>query len=113
MYLHFRPYLVTVESEVAVLSPVPVPLRGSGAREPYDLRCTITRMPARAKIEIPRWIQLAGFPVLLLFLWVVAGAVRHVVCLFLVALLIALLLSPAVRLVQRVWVPRGVAVAFV
>src|SRR6266568_3190704 len=36
-------------------------------------------MPGRAKIEIPRWIQLAGFPVLLLFLWVVAGAVRHVV----------------------------------
>ncbi|MGZ8691932.1 MAG: AI-2E family transporter, partial [Gaiellaceae bacterium] len=70
-------------------------------------------MPARAKIEIPRWIQLAGFPVLLLFLWVVAGAVRHVVFLFLVALLIALLLSPVVRLVQRIRIPRGFAVAFV
>jgi predicted PurR-regulated permease PerM len=70
-------------------------------------------MPARAKIEIPRWIQLAGFPVLLLFLWVMAGAVRHVVFLFLVALLIALLLSPVVRLVQRVRIPRGFAVAFV
>src|SRR5438876_10678847 len=70
-------------------------------------------MPGRAKIEIPRWIQLAGFPVLLLFLWVVAGAVRHVVFLFLVALLIALLLSPVVRLVHRVRVPRGFAVAFV
>src|SRR5437867_10969746 len=70
-------------------------------------------MPGRAKIEIPRWIQLAGFPVLLLFLWVVAGAVRHVVFLFLVALLIALLLSPVVRLVQRVRIPRGFAVALV
>src|SRR5207244_7477329 len=70
-------------------------------------------MPGRAKIEIPRWIQLAGFPVLLLFLWVVAGAVRHVVFLFLVALLIALLLSPVVRLVHRVRIPRGFAVAFV
>src|SRR2546423_10816343 len=71
-------------------------------------------MPARAaKIEIPRWIQLVGLPVLLLFLWVVAGAVRHVVFLFLVALLIALLLSPVVRVVQRVRLPRGFAVALV
>jgi predicted PurR-regulated permease PerM len=71
-------------------------------------------MPARAaKIEIPRWIQLVGLPLLLLFLWVVAGAVRHVVFLFLVALLIALLLSPLVRLVQRARIPRGFAVALV
>src|SRR5881409_1562360 len=70
-------------------------------------------MPGRAKVEIPRWIQLAGFPVLLLFFWVMAGAVRHVVFLFLVALLIALLLSPVVRLVQRVRIPRGFAVALV
>src|SRR5213078_2453338 len=70
-------------------------------------------MPGRAKIEIPRWIQLAGFPVLLLSLWVVAGAVRHVVFLFLVALLIALLLSPVVSVVQRVRIPRGFAVALV
>src|SRR5213592_1997982 len=71
-------------------------------------------MPVRAaKIEIPRWIQLAGLPVVLLFLWVVAGAVRHVIFLFLVALLIALLLSPVVRGVQRVRMPRGFAVALV
>jgi predicted PurR-regulated permease PerM len=71
-------------------------------------------MPARAaKIEIPRWIQLVGLPVLLLLLWVVAGAVRHVVFLFLVALLIALLLNPLVRVVQRARIPRGFAVAIV
>ena len=64
-------------------------------------------------MEIPRWIQLAGLPVLLLFLWVLAGAVRHVVFLFLVALLIALLLNPLVRAVQRVRIPRGFAVALV
>jgi predicted PurR-regulated permease PerM len=66
-----------------------------------------------AKIEVPRWIQLVGLPIVLLFLWVVAGAVRHVVFLFLVALLIALLLSPLVRAVQRVRLPRGFAVALV
>ena len=71
-------------------------------------------MPARAaKIEIPRWIQLVGLPILLLLLWVVAGAVRHVVFLFLVAFLVALLLSPLVRTVQRVRLPRGFAVALV
>jgi predicted PurR-regulated permease PerM len=66
-----------------------------------------------AKIVIPRWIQLVGLPILLLLLWVVAGAVRHVVFLFLVALLVALLLSPVVRAVQRVRLPRGFAVALV
>ena len=71
-------------------------------------------MPARAaKIEIPRWIQLVGLPILLLLLWVVASAVRHVVFLFLVAFLLALLLSPLVRAVQRVRLPRGFAVALV
>jgi predicted PurR-regulated permease PerM len=71
-------------------------------------------MPAgAAKMEVPRWIQLVGLPILLLLLWVVVGAVRHVVFLFLVALLIALLLSPLVRVVQRVRLPRGFAVAFV
>jgi predicted PurR-regulated permease PerM len=71
-------------------------------------------MPARAaKIEIPRWIQLVGLPLILIFLWVVAGAVRHVVFLFLVALLIALLLNPVVRVVQRARIPRGFSVAVV
>jgi putative heme transporter len=80
----------------------------------YDLGCTIKHMPARAaKIEIPRWIQLVGLPILLLLLWVVASAVRHVVFLFLVAFLVALLLSPLVRNVQRVRLPRGFAVALV
>jgi predicted PurR-regulated permease PerM len=66
-----------------------------------------------AKILIPRWIQLVGLPLLLVFLWVVAGAVRHVVFLFLVALLIALLLNPVVRGIAAVRVPRGFAVALV
>src|SRR4051794_3043161 len=69
--------------------------------------------PAPSRIEIPRWIQLVGLPLLLLLLWAVAGAVRHAVFLFLVALLIALLLNPLVRGLGRVWIPRGIAVAIV
>ena len=65
------------------------------------------------RVEIPRWVQLVGLPLLLLLIWVVAGAVRHVVFIFLVALLIALLLNPLVRGLGRVWIPRGLAVAIV
>jgi len=69
--------------------------------------------PASVRIEIPRWVQLVGLPLALLLLWTVAGAVRHVLFLFLVALLIALLLNPLVRGLGRVWIPRGPAVALV
>jgi predicted PurR-regulated permease PerM len=65
------------------------------------------------KMVVPRWIQLVGLPLLLVGLWVVAGAVRHVVFLFLVSALIALLLNPLVRALGRVWIPRGFAVAIV
>jgi predicted PurR-regulated permease PerM len=64
-------------------------------------------------IQIPRWAQLALLPVLLLLIWTVAGALRHVLFLFLVSLLIALLLNPLVRGLGRAWIPRGGAVALV
>src|SRR3954447_15601550 len=79
-----------------------------------DASSMISRMPAgAAKIEIPRWMQLVGLPLLLVLVWVVAGAVRHVVFLFLVASLIALLLSPIVRGLTRIRLRRGFAVAIV
>ncbi|HZT45586.1 MAG TPA: AI-2E family transporter [Gaiellaceae bacterium] len=62
---------------------------------------------------VPRWVQLSGLPLLLVLAWVVAGAVRHAVFIFLVALLIALLLNPLVRAFARVRFPRGLAVAIV
>ena len=65
------------------------------------------------KTQIPRWIQLVGLPVLLLIGWTVAGAIRHVVFVFLVAALLALLLNPIVRAVGRRWIARGFAVAIV
>ena len=77
-------------------------------------RCTIVRMSSGApKLVVPRWIQLVGLPVIVLVAWSVAGAVRHVVFLFLVAGLIALLLNPLVRALGRAWIPRGFAVALV
>jgi predicted PurR-regulated permease PerM len=74
----------------------------------------MTAMPGGAtKIVIPRWIQLVGLPLLLVLLWVVAGAVRHVVFVFIVASLVALLLNPLVRGLGRIWIPRGLGVAIV
>jgi predicted PurR-regulated permease PerM len=66
-----------------------------------------------ARLQIPRWIQLVGLPLVLLLLWTVAGAARHVVFLFLIAALIAFLLNPLVRGLTRVWIPRGFGVAIV
>jgi predicted PurR-regulated permease PerM len=73
---------------------------------------------AAPKIQIPRWMQLIGLPLLLILAWVVAGRVFHVVFLFLVALLIALLLDPVVKAIGavrigRFRIPRGLAVAIV
>lgn len=69
--------------------------------------------PAAHKLEIPRWMQLVGLPLALLFLWVLASTVAHVVFLFLVAALIALLLDPLVRALGRLRIPRGFSIAVV
>jgi predicted PurR-regulated permease PerM len=74
----------------------------------------MARMAGRPpKIEVPRWVQLVGLPVLVLLAWTIAGALRHVLFLFVVAALVALLLNPLVRGLGRVWIPRGFAVALV
>jgi predicted PurR-regulated permease PerM len=64
-------------------------------------------------IEIPRWIQLVALPLLLVAAWILVSAVAHVVLLFLVAAIVALLLEPLVRVLQRVWIPRGLSIAIV
>jgi predicted PurR-regulated permease PerM len=69
--------------------------------------------PAAAKIRVPRWMQLVGLPLVLLFLWTLASTVAHVVFLFIVAALIALLLDPLVRALGRARIPRGFSVAVV
>ena len=62
---------------------------------------------------MPRWIQLVGLPVLLLVVWVLAGLFGHVIFLFLVSAVIAFLLNPLVRDLQRIRVRRGFAVVLV
>ena len=69
--------------------------------------------PVDHRIEIPRWMQLVGLPLVLLFLWTLASTVAHVVFLFIVAGLIALLLDPLVRALGRLRIPRGFSIAVV
>ena len=64
-------------------------------------------------ILIPRWIQLVGLPVLALIAILLLGKVFHVVFLFLVAGLIALLLDPLVRALEHLRIPRGFSIAIV
>ena len=69
--------------------------------------------PSGPTIRVPRWVQLVGLPVGLLIIWMLAGVLGHVLFLFLTASVIAFLLNPLVRDLQRLRLPRGVAVALV
>jgi predicted PurR-regulated permease PerM len=64
-------------------------------------------------IQIPRWIQLVGLPVLLVLAFLLASTLGHVIFLFLTASVIAFMLNPLVRDVTRLKVPRALAVTFV
>ena len=65
------------------------------------------------RIDIPRWVQLAVLPVLLIIGWFVLGAIGQVVFIFLVAALVALVLNPLVHGLERLHVPRYVGVFLV
>jgi predicted PurR-regulated permease PerM len=69
--------------------------------------------PRGPGIQIPRWVQLAGLPVLLVLGYFLASALGHVLFLFLTGAVIAFLLNPLVRDVQRLRLRRGLAVAIV
>jgi len=58
-------------------------------------------------------VQLVGLPLLLVLVWILANATVHIVFLFMVAALVALLLDPLVRALQRIRLPRGLSVAVV
>jgi predicted PurR-regulated permease PerM len=70
-------------------------------------------------VVVPRWIQLVALPLGLLALYALARAADTVLLVFLVASVIALILNPMVKRVERPFgkrglrLPRGVAVAAV
>jgi predicted PurR-regulated permease PerM len=64
-------------------------------------------------IQIPRWIQLVGLPVLVVLAFLLAKTLGHVLFLFLTAAVIAFMLNPLVRDLTRLRVPRGLSVGIV
>jgi predicted PurR-regulated permease PerM len=69
--------------------------------------------PPGPAIQIPRWVQLVGLPVLLVLGYFLASTLGHALFLFLTASVIAFLLNPLVRDLQRLRLRRGLAVAIV
>jgi predicted PurR-regulated permease PerM len=67
----------------------------------------------RPTIQIPRWVQLVGLPVLLVLGFLLARTLGHVLFLFLTASVIAFTLNPLVRDLTRLRLPRGLAVTIV
>ncbi|MBV8991261.1 MAG: AI-2E family transporter [Solirubrobacterales bacterium] len=61
-------------------------------------------------VIVPRWVQLVLLPLALLGLWALARASGPVVLILIVAGLVALVLNPLVKLVQRGGLPRGLAI---
>jgi predicted PurR-regulated permease PerM len=70
-------------------------------------------MAQRPTIQVPRWIQLVGLPVLALLAWTLAATLGHAIFLFLTASVIAFLLNPIVRALQGLRIRRGIGVAVV
>lgn len=64
-------------------------------------------------IVVPRWIQLAGLPVLLLLAWLLLARIGEAVFIFVCAIFIGLVLNPLVRLLERVHVRRAFGVFIV
>ena len=67
---------------------------------------------AVAPVVVPRWIQLVLLPLALLGLWALARAAGSVLLVVVVAAVVALILAPTVRLLERA-MPRGLAILVV
>ncbi len=63
-------------------------------------------------VVVPRWIQLVLLPLALLGLWALARAAGSVLLVLIAASVIALILNPVVRLLER-RMPRGLAIALI
>ncbi len=63
--------------------------------------------------NMPPWAIVCSLAGIVVILWIAGQTLGHVIFVFLVSVVIALLLNPLVRLLRKVHVPRGIAVATV
>ena len=83
----------------------------SGGHDPADP----DRLPAPhpvAPVVVPRWVQMVMLPLGLLALWALARAAGNILLVLIVAAIVALMLAPLVRGLER-HIPRGLAIAIV
>jgi predicted PurR-regulated permease PerM len=81
------------------------------AHGPPELELTPVASPV-APVVVPRWVQLVLLPLALLGLWALARASGSVLLILIVASMVALILAPIVRLLER-QIPRGLAILLV
>ncbi len=80
-------------------------------QEEEELTSTVDHSPvAPPRAVLPRWVQLVLLPLAIIAVWAIAKAAGKVLLLFIVAGLIALILNPAVAMLHRYRIPRGLAV---
>jgi predicted PurR-regulated permease PerM len=72
-----------------------------------------TTQPAVPPVVVPKWIQLVLLPLALLGLWALARAAGPVLLILIAASTAALILNPAVKMLERRRVPRGVSILIV
>ncbi|MBE0429631.1 MAG: AI-2E family transporter [Thermoleophilia bacterium] len=65
------------------------------------------------RISIPRWVQMVGLPVIIILVWLTASMLTTVIFMFAAAAVIALILDPLVRQLERLKIPRPLGVVVV
>ena len=61
-------------------------------------------------ITIPRWAQMVGLPILALLVWFIASALIQVLFIFATSTIIALMINPLVKKLERFKIPRYISV---
>ncbi len=62
------------------------------------------------RVVVPRWIQLVVLPIALLGLWALARAAGPVLLILIAASVIAMILNPLVKMLERRGLPRGLSI---
>ena len=72
------------------------------------------RETGHLNIRIPRWVQMVGLPILVLLTWFVASALIQVLFIFAASMVLALMINPLVKSLERLHIPRylGVLIVF-
>lgn len=61
-------------------------------------------------IQIPRWMQMVGLPIIILLVWFTASLITTALFIFISAAVISLMLNPLVMQLERIKIPRYIGV---